>query len=116
MGAQTSSPTFSVAPSATPSPTATPLPTLHHFQGTLVAHYSFDDGTAADDAVGDGTLDGTISGATATTGRYGSGALAFDGTDDFVEFPEAVTADILGNSPRTICLWAVIDSFEGEGA
>lgn len=31
-----------------------------------VAHYSFDDGTAADD--GDNSLDGTINGATATTG------------------------------------------------
>ena len=39
-------------------------------------------GAAADDAVGDGSLDGTISGATATTGYDGSGALAFDGTDD----------------------------------
>ena len=57
---------------ATVAPTASPAP-------TLVAHYSFDDGTAAEDS--DGNLDGTITSATATTGRDGSGALAFDGDD-----------------------------------
>ena len=79
-------------------------------RSTLVAHYSFDDGTAAEDS--DSSLDGTISGAVATTGPDGSGALAFDGTDDTVEFPSAVTADILGSNPRTVCLWAVVDSFD----
>ena len=87
----------------------TPLPT-HVSHSTLVAHYSFDDGTAADDY---GSLDGTIHGATATTGQYGiGGALSFDGTDDYVEFPSAVTADILGSAARTVCLWAVIDAFD----
>ena len=51
---------------------------------TLVAYYSFDDGTAAEDS--DSSLDGTITGATATTGLFGSGALSFDGVDDYVEF------------------------------
>ncbi|KAH8097415.1 hypothetical protein JL720_306 [Aureococcus anophagefferens] len=77
----------------------------------LVAHYSFDDGTAAEDS--DGSLDGTISGATATTGRDGSGALSFDGTDDYVDFPAAVTADILGGAARTVCLWAKVDDLSG---
>ncbi|KAH8088776.1 concanavalin A-like lectin/glucanase [Aureococcus anophagefferens] len=94
----------------TAAPTVTPLPT-HVSHSTLVAHYSFDDGTAAEDS--DGSLDGTINGATATTGRDGSGALSFDGSDDYVEFPSAVTADILGNSARTLCLWALIDDFDG---
>ena len=143
---------------------------------TLVAYYSFDDGTAAEDS--DSSLDGTINGATTwidggatddgwiqsgtcasawnttdggTCGdtQYGcpstacdgddmpwcmdeddsnsiwfyctpegdrqSGWLYFDGTDDYVEFPSAVTADILGSAARTICLWAVIDSFSGDG-
>ncbi|KAH8067019.1 hypothetical protein JL720_12529 [Aureococcus anophagefferens] len=83
--------------------TVTPRPT-HVSHSTLLAHYSFDDGTAAEDS--DGNLDGTISGATATTGRDGSGALSFDGTDDYVDFPAAVTADILGDAARTVCLWA----------
>ncbi|KAH8048253.1 hypothetical protein JL722_12658 [Aureococcus anophagefferens] len=93
-------------PSPTPAPTATPQPTH-----PLVAHYSFDDGTAAEDS--DGSLDGTISGATATTGRDGSGALSFDGTDDYVDFPAAVTADILGGAARTVCLWAKVDDLSG---
>ena len=42
-----------------------------------------------------------------------SGWLYFDGTDDYVEFPSAVTADILGDSPRTVCLWAAIIAFDG---
>ncbi|KAH8046927.1 dynein light chain binding protein [Aureococcus anophagefferens] len=66
---------------------------------------------AAED--GDSSLDGTITGATATTGRDGGGALAFDGIDDEVAFPAEVTADILERrAPR---LWAVIDSFYNGG-
>ena len=102
------SPTPAPAPSPTPAPT--PLPT-HVSHSTLIAYYSFDDGTAAEDS--DGSLDGTISGATATTGQYGiGGALSFDGSDDYVEFPDAVTVDVLGSSARTICLWAVIGAFD----
>ena len=82
--------------------------------GSLIAHYSFDDGTAAEDS--DSSLDGTISGATATTGRDGSGALSFDGEDDYVEFPAEVTADILGSAARTLCLWALIDNFDAYTA
>ncbi|EGB02582.1 hypothetical protein AURANDRAFT_68747, partial [Aureococcus anophagefferens] len=103
----------SAAPSATPAPTASKPPTSHLFQATLVAHYSFDDGEAMDDYNG---FDGTISGATATTGRDGSGALSFDGTDDYVDFPAAVTADILGDAARTVCLWAVIDNFDSHAS
>ncbi|KAH8057901.1 hypothetical protein JL722_6442 [Aureococcus anophagefferens] len=92
---------YSVAPS--------PYPT--YLSQALVAHYSFDDGTAADDA-NKVPLDGTIVGATATTGRDGSGALSFDGVDDYVVFPAAVTANLLGNASRTVCLWALIDEFD----
>ena len=87
----------------------------HVSHSTLVARYSFDDGTAAEDG-GDRDLDGTISGATATTGFDGSGALAFDGFDDAVTFPAAVTADIQGSSARTLCVWAKIDDFYTNGA
>ncbi|KAK7239844.1 hypothetical protein SO694_00029387 [Aureococcus anophagefferens] len=73
----------------TAAPTVTPLPT-HVSHSTLVAHYSFDDGTAADDY---GSLGRTIHGATATTGRDGSGALSFDGTDDY-----AATATVAVNT------------------
>ena len=96
----------------TPQPTVTPLPT-HVSHSTLVAHYRFDKVSATED--GDSSLDGRIHGAAATTGLFGSYALSFDGTDDYVEFPSAVTADIQGSSSRTICLWAVIDSFSTDG-
>ena len=85
----------------------------------LVAHYSFDDGTASSDdgtgtGRGDSSLDGTITGATATTGMFGTGALAFDGADDYVDFPSAVTADILGTSDRTVCLWVQRDTTDWQ--
>ena len=40
------------------------LAIIHAAHSTLVAHYSFDDGTAAEDS--DASLDGTIEGATGT--------------------------------------------------
>ena len=76
---------------------------------TLVAYYSFDDGTAAEDS--DSSLDGTISGAWASTGPDGSGALSFDGGESYVQFPDALTSGILGSNARTVCLWAAISSF-----
>ena len=84
------------------------------FLSALVAHYSFDDGTAAEDS--DSSLDGTINGATwqgSSEGGTQLGWLYFDGTDDYVEFPSAVTADILGDSARTVCLNASIIAFDG---
>ncbi len=48
----------------------------------LIAHYTFDDGTAADSA---GSNNGTlIGGPTPVAGKVGSGALQFDGVDDVV--------------------------------
>ncbi|KAH8062575.1 glutathione transferase [Aureococcus anophagefferens] len=80
---------------------------------TLVAYYSFDDGTAAE--ASDSSLDGTIEGATATTGRDGRGALYFTCHPcDYVDFPAAVTANILGNSDRTVCLWLQRDTTTWE--
>ena len=95
-----------------PSPAPTPRPT-HLSYSTLELYVSFDGGAAADDS-GNG-YDGTMyGGAAATTGAFGSiGALYFDGTDDYVEFPAGATADILGSSARTVCLWAKIDAFDG---
>ena len=82
----------------------------------LIASYSFDDGSAANDA-GSG-LDGTITGALPTTGADGTAnsALAFDGTNmDTVIMPPGVTDNILDDADRTICLWAVVDAFDNGG-
>ena len=77
-----------------------------------LARYALEGGAAAD---GIGSNDGTVSGATATTGVDGGGALAFDGVDDVVVMPAAVTATIGGTNARTVCLWALIDSFDDGG-
>lgn len=119
----------------TPKP-STPAPT--HWDPpsywNIIAYYSFDDGTATTAYEPGGSLDGTISGATNTTGPDGSGALLFDGVDDRVDFPAALTADVLGgarrlspkrverprddavfhagNANRSVCLWADVATFD----
>jgi len=69
----------------------------------LVAHWRFDEGsgTTAADSSGNGN-NGTITGATWTAGRVGSGALSFDGTDDFVNLPYRFN-DLGANG--TVALW-----------
>ena len=104
-------PTPSFAPTPSPSflPTVSPAPTSNYFEGTLVAHYKLND-DALDDS--GNAYHGTIAGATATTALDGGAALLFDG-DDAVAFPSALTADLLGSSARTVCLWARVDAFDG---
>lgn len=63
-------------------------------QATLVAAWSFNEGTGAssdDRSANDHTA--TLSGAAWTTGRYGSG-LAFDGVDDIVTVADANPLDL----------------------
>jgi hypothetical protein len=69
------------------------------FNSSLVAHYTFDDGSASDSS-GNGS-GGTVNGATLTTGRIGAGGLSFDGVDDHVLLSNVVipTTDI------TFCVW-----------
>ncbi len=59
----------------------------------LVSHYTFDEGsgTTAGDSAGSnaGTL---TNGPTWATGKVGSGALQFDGTDDFVKLTSRITS------------------------
>lgn len=70
---------------------------------TLVGHWKFDEGTgttAYDETANNN--DGTITGATWTTGKFGS-ALAFDGDGDYVSFPGQ--QHIPDGSPFTIAAW-----------
>ena len=80
---------------------------------TLVAHYTFDDEEVADDQSDVYDYDGTVGGGTFEDGGDGSGALTFDGTDDYVSFPETLTTTLIGSAARTVCLWAVVDTFNG---
>jgi hypothetical protein len=63
----------------------------------MIAYWKFDDGfgTEAGDSSGYGN-DGTIYGATWTTGKVGN-ALSFDGVDDYIEVPHSSSLDITGS-------------------
>jgi hypothetical protein len=72
-------------------------------QANLVAAWSFNEGTGStsdDRSANDHTA--TLSGATWTTGRYGSG-LAFDGVDDVVAVTDANPLDL--STAVTIMAW-----------
>jgi len=74
----------------------------HYNRGAPVAHWKFDEGegsTAYDST--DNNNDGTIHGATWTSGKHGS-ALKFDGVDDYVEAPDSASLD---TESLTITVW-----------
>ena len=78
-----------------------------------IAYWNFDEGTGttAGDSVGNN--DGTINGATWTTGKINSG-LSFDGTNDYVEFDDP---QIRRNNGFSLSLWVNINSYNsGERA
>lgn len=57
--------------------------------------------------------DATVVGATQTAGRFGSDALLFGGAGgQYISFSVAMSAQILLDWPRTICLWARVDAFD----
>lgn len=68
----------------------------------MVAHWTFDegDGTVAHDSAGG--YDGTVNGASWTAGKVG-GALAFNGTSNYVYVPDNDALDITGDI--TIAAW-----------
>jgi hypothetical protein len=74
---------------------------------SLVASYSFDEGsgTTLTDSSGNSN-DGTINGATWTTGKY-SGGLSFDGIDDFIDLG---TLDITSWDSMSVSAWFKLDS------
>src|SRR3989344_2805924 len=69
----------------------------------LIAHYTFDEGsgTTAGDSAGSNT--GTINGATWTRGKVGSGALQFDGVDDYILIPAGSSLD--QNGEMSVAAW-----------
>ncbi len=60
-----------------------PVDTIHVGSPNLIAHFTFDDGTAVDDS--GNANDGTISGALPSPGKVGAKSLGFDGVDDHVD-------------------------------
>ena len=86
--------TLSVSPSSQ-------MAAVSDFDSNLVAHYTFDDGTATDSS-GNGN-NGTVNGAVAVEGKIGSGAMSFDGVDDQVFVGNASSLNI--TSSVTISTW-----------
>jgi hypothetical protein len=68
----------------------------------LVSNWKFDEGSGTMAYDSAGTNDGTIYGATWTTGQVG-GALSFDGQNDYVGVPDNASLDITGDI--TISAW-----------
>jgi len=67
--------------------TASEISTLYNggsVTNNLVSYWSFDDGTANDQA---GTNDGTLNGPNLVSGQFDN-ALDFDGTDDYIDIPD----------------------------
>ncbi len=71
--------------------------------GGLVAAFGFEEasGASVTDASGNGNT-GTLTGATRTTGKYGSG-LSFNGTTAYVSIPDAASLDL--GATGTIAAW-----------
>ena len=76
----------------------------------LIAHYTFDDGTATD-VSGKGNT-ATVSGATQTIGKVGAGALQFNGSSDRA----TVSSGVIGATPITLVAWIYPRSFGGGSA
>ncbi|KAH8076749.1 hypothetical protein JL721_773 [Aureococcus anophagefferens] len=100
--------------SVTASPTVTPAPSTYYFEGSLLAYYPLDGGNVTDVH---GTYSVSSYSGTVVEGRDGGDALLFDGTaSSAVELPAALTdagSAITGADPRTICLWAQVDAWDG---
>jgi hypothetical protein len=75
----------------------------------LVGYWSFNEGngTILHDNSGNG-YDGTIDGATWTTGVLG-GALSFDGINDYVQF----SSPVLNIPSYSVCAWVKASSLPG---
>lgn len=69
---------------------------LWHFEGN------------ADDTSGNGN-NGTVNGATLVTGRVGNEAYSFDGSNDYITAPSALSLQITGNI--SIAAWIKADSY-----
>jgi hypothetical protein len=72
-------------------------------QDGLVAHWTFDEGTGTIAYDSAGNNDGTIYGATWTTGKLGD-ALNFDGNNDYVQVPNNQSQQISTNQ-ITVSAW-----------
>lgn len=80
------------------------------FDSSLVAHYTFDDGTATDSS-GQGNNGTLVNGPTTVVGQIGQ-ALLFDGSDDYINAGSASSLNITSNQ-ITMSAWIY---WKGHGA
>ena len=75
----------------------------------LVGYWNFDEGTGttAGDSSGNGNTGTLVNGPTWTTGKVGSGALQFDGVNDYVNMGDPVSGifDFGSTNPFTVSAW-----------
>jgi hypothetical protein len=72
----------------------------------IVSHWKFDEGGGSIAYDSAGNNDGTVNGATWTTGKM-NGALSFDGSNDYVSVPHDTTLNITGDI--TISVWLYLN-------
>jgi hypothetical protein len=73
----------------------------------LVGYWNFDEGsgTIAADSSGNGNNGTLVNGPTWTTGKIGSGALSFDGADDYINTGSNSSLNFGDTSPWTFSAW-----------
>ncbi|PIR43778.1 hypothetical protein COV24_00880 [candidate division WWE3 bacterium CG10_big_fil_rev_8_21_14_0_10_32_10] len=100
-------------PTPTPTPTPSPTPTPD-ITGSLVAHWNFDEGagTTATDTSGSGNNGTLVNNPTWTTGKVGSYALSFDGSNAYVQIPDTLSLDI--SKTITVAAWVKFDSIQEQ--
>jgi hypothetical protein len=96
-------------------PQATQRAAVSDFNSSLVAHYTFDDGTATD-ASGKGN-NGTVNGAAQTTGKVGGGALQFDGVGSVVTVSQSPSLDTIynnGGGGMSVSFWVRLNTLPSD--
>ncbi len=77
-------------------------------EANLISHWKFDEGSGSTAYDSQGSNNGTIYGATWTTGQI-NGALNFDGTNDYVNIPNNASQQISTNQ-ITLAAWIKLDT------
>jgi alpha-L-fucosidase len=96
-------------PTATPTPTPTATPTgTPSITAGLAGYWKFNEtsGTTASDSSGNNNT-GTVSGATWTTSGHNTGALSFDGVNDYVAVNSSSSLNL---TKFTVAMWVNLTS------
>ena len=100
-------------------PSVSPTTQLAQISGAgsgLVAHYTFDEGsgTTAGDSSGNGNTGTLTNGPTWTTGKVGSGAVSFDGTNDVISITDVPTLNFGASGSFSVSFWTKPNEVTGN--